>query len=214
MLIWGQFSGLSRASHLACAHFSPVRVHPDGHASVSQGGFRRQGFWGVGRTSSGLASPSSFVLPRLKASSAHASGWEIPLTTRTRKLWSLCLSPNQGPMLLLVSCLEASAGDQLQLLSPWPICLLALTHRPTLPCGFPERRMCSKLHNDPKEEDSSEKNSQHTSEDNSASVDKDVSTSSEVTVDSANLPHSECGRTKVEVLDGPASKIIIIMINI
>ena len=123
MLIWGQFSGLSRASHLACAHFSPVRVHPDGHASVSQGGFRRQGFWGVGRTSSGLASPSSFVLPRLKASSAHASGWEIPLTTRTRKLWSLCLSPNQGPMLLLVSCLEASAGDQLQLLSPGPVYL-------------------------------------------------------------------------------------------
>lgn len=65
--------------------------------------------------------------PRLKTSSAHASGWEIPLTTRTRKLWSLCLSPHQGPVLLLVLCPKASAGEQLQLLSPWPICLLALT---------------------------------------------------------------------------------------
>ena len=191
------FWAVSGQSSRLCPFFTWLRVLPDGHASVSQGGFRRQGFWGVGRTSSGLASPSSFVLPRLKASSAHASGWEIPLTTRTRKLLSLCLSPNQGPMLLLVSCLKASAGDQLQLLSPWPICLLALTHRPTLPCGFPARRTCFKLHSDPKEEDSSEENSQHSSEDSSASVDKDVSTSSEVTVESTNLPHSEGGRAKV-----------------
>ena len=44
-------------------------------------------------------------------------------------------------------------------------------------------------------------------------LDKDVSPSSEVTTDGTNLPHSKDGRAKVEVLDGPASKIII-MINI
>ena len=39
----------------------------------------------------------------LRTSSVHALGWEIPLTTRMRKLWLLCLLPNKGPTLLLVS---------------------------------------------------------------------------------------------------------------
>ena len=59
------------------------------------------------------------------------SGWEIHLTTRMRKMWSLCLPSTQGPMLLLVPYLEASAGGWLQLF----ICLscLSSTHQnPTL----------------------------------------------------------------------------------
>lgn len=140
----GAVSGLSLASQLACAHSSAdsgfflmgwhLSAKVDSSAKVSGGLAGHLLGWR-------LLPPLS--LPRLKTSSAHASGWEIPLTTRTRKLWSLCLSPNQGPMLLLVSCLEASAGDQSQLLSLGPICLLAHTHQPTLPSGFPERSALS-----------------------------------------------------------------------
>ena len=41
-----------------------------------------------------------------------------------RKMWSLCLLPSQGLMLLLVSYLGASARDLLQLVSLGPIYLL------------------------------------------------------------------------------------------
>ena len=73
----------------------------------------------------GPALPPSFrPSPRLRTPSVHVSDWEILLTTRMKKLWSLCLSPNPGPVLQLVSYLEVSAGDQLQLLSLRPIHLL------------------------------------------------------------------------------------------
>ena len=37
-----------------------------------------------------------FCLLRLMTSSVHVSSWEIPLTTRMRKMWSLCLLPQSG----------------------------------------------------------------------------------------------------------------------
>ena len=86
------------------------------------------------------------------------------------------------------------------------------SHAPTHFALWIPSEKCSKLHSDPKEEDSSEDNSQHSSEDRSESVDKDASTSSEVTIDSINLPHSEEGKAKVKVFDSPASKMIIIII--
>ena len=69
------------------------------------------------------------------------SGWEIHLTTRMRKMWSLCLPLTRGPMLLLVSYLEASAGGWLQLF----ICLsyLSSTHQnPTLVLFWLAYRPC------------------------------------------------------------------------
>ena len=84
-------------------------------------------FLGIGRTYYGLAAPPSFGPSlRVKTSSVHVSGWEIPLTTRMRKCGRLVSSTQSGPMLLLVliSYLEASAGDWWQLLSLGPICLL------------------------------------------------------------------------------------------
>lgn len=59
---------------------------------------------------------------------------------------------------------------------------------------------------DSKEENSSEENSQDSSGDSSESEDEDDSTASEVTIDNIKLPHSEGGKGKIEVLDGPASK--------
>lgn len=56
-----------------------------------------------------VSSPSFCPCPRRKAFSVHALSWE------THKN-----AVNQGPLLLLVSYLGASAGDQLQLLSLGP----------------------------------------------------------------------------------------------
>ena len=74
-----------------------------------------------------LCAGSSFLpytLPTWSTFSAHVSGWEIPLTTSVRKLWSLCLPPSPCLVLLLVSYLEVLAGDWLQLLSLGSVCLL------------------------------------------------------------------------------------------
>ena len=63
--------------------------------------------------------PSLSGVPSLHMCQAGKSPW--PQET---KLWSLCLLPSQGLMLLLVSYLEVLAGDWLQLLSLGSICLL------------------------------------------------------------------------------------------
>lgn len=139
-----------------------------------------QRFLGVGRSSSGLVSPSSFVLldwrPLLHMPQAGKSPWPPERGSCGRFVFHLIRAP--------CSCwycvLKHQQENKLQLLSPWPICLLALTHWPTLALWISARRTRSKLHSDPKEEDSSEENSQHSSEDSSASVDKDVSPCSEV----------------------------------
>ena len=68
-----------------------------GHASLNQDGFQP------------ASSPSFCPSPRPKAFSVHALSWE------THKN-----AVNQDPLLLLVSYLGASAGDQLQLLSLGP----------------------------------------------------------------------------------------------
>ena len=54
----------------------------------------------------------------LRTSSLPASVWEIPLTTRMRKLRSLCLSPNKGPVLLCVRGRPAAAAQPGAFLSP------------------------------------------------------------------------------------------------
>ena len=65
-----------------------------GCACLSQDGFQL------------ASSPSCCPSPRLRAFSAHVSGWEIH-----KKV------PSRDPVLLLASHLEASAGDQLPLFS-------------------------------------------------------------------------------------------------
>ena len=66
----GLVSGLSLASHLACAHiWSDSGSFLVARTSVSQDGFQREGFWEVGETYYGLVSPPSFwPLP-------NSSGW-------------------------------------------------------------------------------------------------------------------------------------------
>ena len=91
MLTWGEFSGLSLANHLHIWSWCA-------QASLSQDGFQL------------VSSPSFCPSPRLRAFSVHVLGREIHKN-----------APSQVPVFLLVSHLEASAGDQLQLLSLGPI---------------------------------------------------------------------------------------------
>ena len=59
-MVMGLISGLSLANHLACAHiWSDLGSFLVEHASLSQDGFQREGFWEVGRTYYGLTSPPS-----------------------------------------------------------------------------------------------------------------------------------------------------------
>ena len=59
---WGLVSRFSLASHLAHTLFGLSDSGPFlvAWAPLSQGGFQLRGFWEVGRTSYGLASPPSF----------------------------------------------------------------------------------------------------------------------------------------------------------
>lgn len=104
---------MSLASHLACACIwsDSGSFLVDGCASLSKDGFQREAVWEVGRAYDGPASPRSFGLsPRLRTSPARALGGAVPLTASVRTLWLLCLSPHQGPVLLLVSCSIKETG--------------------------------------------------------------------------------------------------------
>ena len=109
LLIQGQFSRLSLANHLHILSWC-------GHASLSQDGLQL------------ASSPSFCPSPSLRASSAHVLGWEIHKN-----------APNQGPMLLLVSHLKASSGDQLQLLSLGPVSPTSPSCTTYLPLVIPIR---------------------------------------------------------------------------
>ena len=91
-------------------------------ASLSQDQFQHEGFWEVGRTNYGLMSPPSlFLSPRLRTFSASVSGREIPLTTRIRRMWLLCLLPNQGPVVLMIPYISKyQPGDRLELFNLGP----------------------------------------------------------------------------------------------
>ena len=90
---WAVFWVVSGQSSCLCPYLARLRIVPGECMRIPQSR------WILGGWHDTLwAGNSSFLwpLPRLRTFSAHVSAGKIPLTTRVRKMWSLCLPPNQG----------------------------------------------------------------------------------------------------------------------
>lgn len=108
-VMYGQCFRLSLTSHLACLNIWPDSGPSlvDVQSSLSQDRFQCQSFWEVGGTYYGLA-PSPSLEPQ--GSTLCLCGREIPLTTRMRKMWLLCLSLCQSESDAPASILRCQRG--------------------------------------------------------------------------------------------------------